>query len=110
MDRWGAQLRKGVVELAVFASIARGETYGYEIVEHLRGYAGLELTESTVYPVLTRLANDRLLAIRTEPSPAGPSRRYYRLTEAGKRRFHELSESWGQISGSLSRLLEGARQ
>ena len=109
MDRWETQLRKGVVELAVFATIARGETYGYRIVEELRRHAGLEFTESTVYPVLTRLARDGSLAIRTEASPAGPSRRYYRLTEAGMRRFRRLAESWKQVSGSLSGLLEGAQ-
>jgi len=108
MNRWETQLRKGVVELAVLATIARGETYGYRIIEHLQGFAGLEFTESTVYPVLTRLAKDGSLAIRTEASPAGPSRRYYRLTVDGKQRFLQLSESWGKVSRSLSALLEGA--
>ena len=110
MDRWETQLRKGVVELAVFATIARGETYGYRIVEELRGRAGLEFTESTVYPVLTRLARDGALAIRTEASPAGPSRRYYRLTEAGAERFRGLSESWRKVTQSVTSLLEGAHE
>jgi PadR family transcriptional regulator PadR len=109
MNRWETQLRKGVVELAVLATIARGETYGYRIVEHLQRYAGLELTESTVYPVLTRLERDGFLAIRAEASPAGPPRRYYRLTSDGERRFRQMSESWGSVSRSISELLEGAR-
>ena len=108
MNRWETQLRKGVVELAVLASIARGETYGYRIVERLQRLEGLELTESTVYPVLTRLARERFLNVRTEPSPAGPSRRYYRLTTDGQRHLHRLTESWQTISQSLSALLEGA--
>ena len=87
MNPWETQFRKGLVELAVLATIARGETYGYRIVEQLGGLEGLELTESTVYPVLTRLARDGFLAIRTEPSPAGPPRRYYRLTTDGERAF-----------------------
>ena len=81
MNPWETQLRKGLVELAVLATIARRETYGYRIVEELGRLEGLEFTESTVYPVLTRLARDGFLAIRTEPSPAGPMRRYYRLTD-----------------------------
>ena len=56
MGHWETQLRKGLVELAVLATIARGETYGYRIVEQLQVLAGLQFTESTVYPVLTRLA------------------------------------------------------
>ena len=55
MTGWESQLRKGVVELAVLAAIGRGETYGYRIVSDLQRLDGLELTESTVYPVLARL-------------------------------------------------------
>jgi PadR family transcriptional regulator PadR len=109
MNPWETQLRKGLVDLAVLSTIARGETYGYRIVEHLGGLAGLEFTESTVYPVLTRLARDGLLAIRTEPSPSGPPRRYYRLTTDGERRFRRMAESWKTISQSLCGLLEGAQ-
>lgn len=108
MSRWETQLRKGVVELAILASIARGETYGYRIVEQLRGLEGFELAESTVYPILTRLARDGFLAIRTEASPAGPMRRYYRLTVEGRRHFRAMAESWRTVSRSLSGLLEGA--
>ena len=56
MNSWETQLRKGVIELAILAWVVRGETYGYEVVEQLRVQPGLALTESTVYPVLTRLA------------------------------------------------------
>lgn len=54
MTGWESQLRKGVVELAVLASIGHGESYGYRIVSDLQRLDGLELTESTVYPVLAR--------------------------------------------------------
>jgi PadR family transcriptional regulator PadR len=109
MNRWDTQLRKGVVELAVLAAIGQGETYGYRIVEQLQKLAGLEFTESTVYPVLTRLARDRFLAVRTEVSPTGPSRRYYRLTAPGQQRLRQLAERWRTVSQSLSALIEGAQ-
>lgn len=108
MSPWETQLRKGLVELAVLATIARGEAYGYGIVDRLQGLDGLQFTESTVYPVLARLCEGHL-AIRTEPSPAGPMRRYYRLTAEGKRRFDAMAGSWRTVSGSLSTLLEGVR-
>jgi PadR family transcriptional regulator, regulatory protein PadR len=109
MSQWETQLRKGVVELAVLASLGEGEAYGYRIVERLRGLPGLALTESTVYPVLARLARDGFLAVRAEQSPAGPTRRYYRLTPQGQRRFRQMAESWRTVSGSLSGLIEGVR-
>jgi PadR family transcriptional regulator PadR len=110
MGPWETQLRKGVVELAVLASIARGETYGYKILEDLRGLAGLEFTESTVYPVLARLGRDGHLAVRTASSPAGPTRRYYRLTPEGHRRLREMLASWKTVDRSLGKLLEGAQE
>ena len=109
MNRWETQLRKGVVELAILAAIRRGETYGYRIVEQLKGLEGLELTESTVYPVLTRLASDRFLAVRTAESPSGPTRRYYRLTPEGERRLRQLAGSWRTVSQSLTALIEGVQ-
>ena len=109
MNPWETQLRKGVVELAVLATIARGETYGYRIVEELRVHEGLAFTESTIYPVLTRLTRDGCLAVRVEPSPAGPSRRYYRITPSGLSRFREMARSWKTVSQSVSNLLEGAQ-
>ena len=66
MSQWETQLRKGLVELAVLATIARGETYGYRIVEQLQKLEGLQFTESTVYPVLMRLAR----ALRGNPRRA----------------------------------------
>lgn len=107
MNSWETQLRKGVAELAVLAVIAQEETYGYRIVEKLHGLDGLALSESTVYPVLTRLTRNGLLAVRTDASPAGPTRRYYRLTPTGRRRLGELTAVWQKVFGSLKTLLEG---
>ena len=107
MGTWETQLRKGVVELAVLATIARGETYGYQIHEGLRPFDGLELTESTVYPLLARLAADGCLAVRTAASPAGPPRRYYRLSAKGQKRFAEMTEHWTTTANSVQHLLHG---
>jgi PadR family transcriptional regulator PadR len=107
MSDWEAQLRKGVVELAVLALVGQGETYGYRIVKRLEQLDALELTESTVYPSLTRLARDGFLAVRTEESPTGPTRRYYRLTRDGHGRLRRMAESWKRVSKSLTGLIEG---
>jgi PadR family transcriptional regulator PadR len=106
VSQWETQLRKGLVELAVLAAISRGETYGYRIVEQLHALEGLAFTESTVYPVLTRLARDGLLAIRTAPSPAGPPRRYYRLTPAGQEQLARMAREWKIVNESLTNLID----
>ena len=52
---WKSELRRGLVELCVLLVLRKGEAYGYEIVERLRDVAGLDFTESTVYPVPSRI-------------------------------------------------------
>lgn len=107
MQTWITQIRKGLVELSVMAALCDEEAYGYQIVERLGKAAGLEVTESTVYPVLARLARDRLVTVRTAPSPTGPARRYYRLSEAGRRRLVEMVNHWHAIQDSVNQLTQG---
>ena len=101
---WVSQLRKGLVELLVLAALKREEVYGYQLLQKLAVLDGLALTESTLYPVLGRLADDQLVAVRQVPSPAGPPRRYYRLTAAGERRLGEMLAHWRQVNASIDAL------
>lgn len=107
MQAWITQFRKGLVELCVLAALRDDEAYGYQIVEQMGRIAGLEVTESTVYPVLARLARDRYVTVRTAASPAGPPRRYYRLSESGRRRLTEMHEHWKSIQRSVNQLIQG---
>jgi PadR family transcriptional regulator PadR len=106
---WISQFRKGLVELCILAVLRDEEAYGYQIVERLSRVPALAVTESTVYPVLARLARDRCVRVRTAPSPAGPPRRYYRLSEAGRRRLEEMTAHWQDIQDSVQQLIRGAR-
>ena len=110
MTPWVTQLRKGMVELCILAVLEKREAYGYQIVESLRIHRGLEFTESTVYPVLSRLAKEGRLSVRTEPSPSGPPRRYYRLTKAGTDEFEQMKMQWRRMAESLQTLIEGERK
>ena len=102
---WISQLRKGLVELFVLAALRPQEAYGYQLLQRLATRDGLALTESTLYPVLARLTEEKLLAVRQEPSPAGPPRRYYRLTPAGRARLLEMLSHWRQVNASVEDLI-----
>jgi PadR family transcriptional regulator PadR len=107
VQAWITQFRKGLVELCVMAALRDEEAYGYQIVEKLGQIPGLEVTESTVYPVLARLARDRCVTVRTSPSPSGPPRRYYRLSDPGRRRLMEMVGHWQAIQNSVTQLIQG---
>jgi len=102
---WLSQMRKGILELCVLAVVTREETYGYAIVETLGKIPGMEVTESTIYPLLARLCSEGLLKHRMEKSPSGPARRYYSLSTLGNQRLNDLSSAWGTIVDSVSSLL-----
>lgn len=110
MRMWVVQLRKGLVELCVVAALSDGEAYGYQILQQLGQVEGLAITESTVYPILARLAREGLVKVRAAPSPSGPPRRYYRLTSLGRARLREMGEAWTDIEAAVNALLEGHKR
>src|SRR5262245_64793781 len=111
IDQWSTQLRKGLAELCVLAAVRRlGEAYGYQLVQFLTGHDGLALTESTVYPLLARLEREGQLSASTQPSPAGPPRRYYRITALGKRSLETMLEHWAAVDASMHKITNNHSQ
>ncbi|NLW49588.1 MAG: PadR family transcriptional regulator [Candidatus Brocadiaceae bacterium] len=106
MRVWLAQLRKGLVEPCVLGALRQGEAYGYQILQRLGGAESLGISESTVYPVLARLAAQKLVLVREAPSPNGPPRRYYRLTPAGRARLAHMTLCWQQVASVVNELLK----
>jgi PadR family transcriptional regulator, regulatory protein PadR len=102
---WASQLKKGLVELSVLAALKESEAYGYQLLQRLAGDPVLATTESTLYPILSRLADEKLVAVRQAPSPSGPPRRYYRLTAQGREHLRQLGEYWNELSSAVDKLL-----
>ena len=102
-----SQLLRGVLEGCILAIIARGETYGYEILAELEKVGFEGLLEGTLYPVLTRLEKKHLITCRKGKSPYGPIRKYYSITEEGTQYFEEFQISYERISNSARKILSG---
>lgn len=105
-----SQLLRGILEGCVLAVIARGETYGYEILAELEKSGFENLLEGTLYPVLTRLEKKGLISCRKAKSPFGPIRKYYSITEEGKQYFDEFKKSYEKITVSAQKILEGEKE
>lgn len=100
-----AQLMKGILEGCVLGIIAKGETYGYEILTRLELVGFEELGEGTLYPVLTRLDKKGYISCRRAKSPLGPVRKYYTITLPGKRHLKEFKKNYCMITASADRIL-----
>ena len=88
------QLKRGLLDICVLAAIQNGESYGYQIIKDIKPY--LEISESTLYPILRRLENAHFLTVRTAEHN-GRLRKYYQITPAGRDRIEEFKKEWKEM-------------
>lgn len=88
------QLKRGFLEACVLASLARQDSYGYQIIKDVPEQLGL--TESTLYPLLKRLEQAQCLTVYSVEHN-GRLRKYYRITMAGIARLNEFITEWDDI-------------
>ncbi len=91
-----AQMRKGVLEYCILATLNDHEAYVSDIIDRLKE-AQMIVVEGTLYPLLTRLKNGGLLTYRWEESTQGPPRKYYSLTDEGSQFLKSLHVSWNEL-------------
>lgn len=106
-----SQLLKGVLDMAVLATVSLDDGYGYDVVRRLRE-AGLDdIADASVYGTLRRLYAAGALTSYVVPSEAGPHRKYYGITSQGRALLKTQRDDWGHFATTISTLLthEGAR-
>jgi len=105
-----SQLRKGTLEYCVLALLRDGQRYGFELVRRLSEADGLLVSEGTIYPLLSRLRRDHLVSTSWQESEAGPPRRYYQLTDAGKRALADFGDEWARFRDAVDALVTTQRE
>ena len=90
------QLKRGLLDVCVLAAIKSQDSYGYQMIKDIKPY--MEISESTLYPILRRLeaGNADVLTVRSAEH-GGRLRKYYHITEQGLRRLEEFREEWQEI-------------
>ena len=88
------QLKRGLLDVCVLAAIRNEDSYGYKIIKDMKPY--IELSESTLYTILKRLELAEMLTVRTAEHD-GRLRKYYHITDAGKKRIDEFKGEWNEI-------------
>lgn len=103
IDNAKAQMRKGVLEYCILLVLNQEPLYATNIIQDLKE-AKMIIVEGTLYPLLTRLKNDGLLSYRWEESTQGPPRKYYELTESGRKFLSELEGSWSDLVEAVGKV------
>ena len=88
------QLKRGLLDVCVLAAIKNEDSYGYKIIKDMKPY--IELSESTLYTILKRLENAKMLTVWSAEH-GGRLRKYYRITETGRRRIEEFKAEWKEM-------------
>ena len=89
-----AQIKRGLLDICVLAAIKDEASYGYQIIKDLKPF--VEISESTLYPILRRLEAASLLTVRTVEH-SGRLRKYYHITDLGVARIADFKEEWKGI-------------
>jgi PadR family transcriptional regulator PadR len=97
------QLKKGALDLCVLALLSRADGYAYEIASRLAVAIGMG--EGTIYPLMRRMQGDGLVETYLVESSAGPSRKYYRLTEKGRESFLAQRDAWRAFATAVDDIL-----
>lgn len=100
------QLKKGLLEICVLAVLEREDSYGYKLIKDISPV--ITISESTLYPILKRLdANAYVATYSIEHN--GRLRKYYRITDLGRRRIDEFIDEWKDIM-DVYRFITGGRR
>lgn len=107
LDKMRLELRRGVLVLAVLASLKQPH-YGYSLRRQLRD-GGIDIDEGTLYPLIRRLADQGLLDSEWQQGE-GRERRYYQLSGLGTELLGQLRDEWQQLNTALGGLLGSAHE
>lgn len=105
--RRDTQRMKGVLDHCLLALIARRPMYGFEIITSLDELGLMVVAEGTIYPVLKRMGEAGLVEVEDTRSPdTGRMRRYYRITDAGRRQLEQWNEEWVSFADRVGKILQ----
>ncbi len=100
-----SQLMRGTLEGCILKIISRETTYGYEIIEYLRGSGFRDVSEGTIYPLLLRLEKQNIISSELRSSPLGPKRKYYTITDYGRQYLKEFTDCWINLNPAAAEII-----
>ena len=98
------QLKRGLLDVCVLAAIKSEDSYGYKIIKDIKPY--VDISESTLYPILRRLESMDLLSVKNVEHN-GRLRKYYHITFSGLNRLAEFKKEWEELQ-SISNFINNA--
>jgi len=98
------QISTSLLDACVLALLSREDAYGYILTQNVKEI--INVSESTLYPVLRRLQNENYLTVY-DAQFGGRNRRYYQITDAGKERLDQYLNEWDNYKSKVDKILLG---
>ena len=108
VNSWKSQIKKGSLELAVLALLKVQRRYGLELFELLNRLE-LDISEGSIYPLLSRLRNEKKVTTEWVDEGVGHAHKYYMLTPHGEQTLAAMLTAWGEFTAAFDRLLGECR-
>ncbi len=108
-EKYERQMKKGVLDMLVLRLLQSEAKYGYQIIQELREKSEetFLLKDGTLYPILYRLEDDKLVVSKwSEANGRQVPRKYYEITKAGRKALDEIEDVWKRISHGISKIME----
>jgi PadR family transcriptional regulator PadR len=104
-DNLITQMKKGILPLVVLLIISKQDSYGYQISSEIEKTLGFEVADGTIYPILMRLCKDELIEPYWVQKDSGMPRKYYKITEIGRKYIVNLTDYYLNITNRIGQLI-----
>lgn len=101
-----SQMLKGILSGCILVLLDKEELYGYTLSERLSDFGFNDIAKGTIYPLLLSLEKKKLILGNFRESDAGPKRKYYELSKAGKQQKDEFVLQWMKLKNNVTNLMK----
>ena len=111
-NKYERQMKKGVLDMLVLRLLEDEPKYGYQLIQKMKEKSRetFLLKDGTLYPVLYRLEDEKLIESRWSSAEGKQvPRKYYEITEQGRKKLPEIFETWKQITDGILKIMEKER-
>lgn len=104
LEKWESQVKKGTLTFIALSVLKNQKLYGYEFIEQIKDKTKVEIAEGTFYPLMNRLAKEKLVTSNWVEQESGIPRKYYNLTKTGEKTLVKMKVYWENLSKSIKKI------
>ena len=102
--KWKSQVKKGTLTFIALNVLRGNEYYGYEFIVEVKRLTSIEIAEGTFYPLMNRLAKEKLVTAKWVEQESGIPRKYYTLTDIGTKTLEQMQQYWSELDQSIKKI------